>query len=143
MKAISSAFSEKGGYSAQFVSDGYTIDARKEILPDTIKENGVQVGEGVAWDLIQSFLKNCAARAAYPRLANMMIMSGAADLAAIIEEGAPHGITDVRDVRLTSRMKELARRWRRMVLPFRRECVAGACFCQTDGGTGAFGGSPV
>jgi len=64
MKAISSAFSEKGGYSAQFVSDGYTIDARKEILPDTIKENGVQVGEGVAWDLIQSFLKNCAARAA-------------------------------------------------------------------------------
>ena len=64
MKAISSAFSEKGGYSAQFVSDGYTIDARKEILPDTIKENGVQVGEGVAWDLIQSFLKNCAAHAA-------------------------------------------------------------------------------
>ena len=64
MKAISSAFSEKGGYSAQFVSDGYTIDARKEILPNTIKENGVQVGEGVAWDLIQSFLKNCAARAA-------------------------------------------------------------------------------
>ena len=52
--------------------------------------------------------------AAHPRLANMMIMSGAADLAAIIEEGAPHGITDVRDVRLTSRMKELARRWRRM-----------------------------
>ena len=31
---------------------------------------------------------------------------------------APPGITDVRDVRLTSRMKELARRWRRMVLPF-------------------------
>ena len=52
--------------------------------------------------------------AAHPRLANMMIMSGAADLAAIIEEGAPHGITDVHDVRLTSRMKELARRWRRM-----------------------------
>ena len=52
--------------------------------------------------------------AAHPRLANMMIMSGAADLAAIIEEGAPHGITDIHDVRLTSRMKELARRWRRM-----------------------------
>ena len=64
MKAISSAFSEKGGYSAQFVSDGYTIDARKEILPDTIKENGVQVGEGIAWNLIQSFLKNCATHAA-------------------------------------------------------------------------------
>ena len=64
MKAISSAFSEKGGYSAQFVSDGYTIDARKEILPGIIKANGVQVGEGVAWDLIQAFLKECVARAA-------------------------------------------------------------------------------
>ena len=52
--------------------------------------------------------------AAHPRLANMMIMSGAADLAAIIEEGTPHGITDIHDVRLTPRMKELARRWRRM-----------------------------
>lgn len=52
--------------------------------------------------------------AAHPRLANMMMMSGAADLAAIIEEGAPHGITDICDVRPTPRMKELARRWRRM-----------------------------
>ena len=52
--------------------------------------------------------------AAHPRLANMMIMSGSADLASIIEEGAPHGITDIHDVRLTPRMKELARRWRRM-----------------------------
>ena len=64
MKAIPSAISEKGGFTAQFIGDGYSVDARKEILPDTIKENGVQVGEGVAWDLIQSFLKNCAARAA-------------------------------------------------------------------------------
>lgn len=52
--------------------------------------------------------------AAHPRLANMMIMSGSADLAAVIEEGAPHGVTDIHDVRLTPRMKELARRWRRM-----------------------------
>ena len=52
--------------------------------------------------------------AAHPRLSNMMIMSGAVDLAAIIEEGAPHGVTDIHDVRLTPRMKELARRWRRM-----------------------------
>ena len=52
--------------------------------------------------------------AAHPRLANMMLMSGAADLAAIIEEGAPHGTTDINDVRPTPRMKELARRWRRM-----------------------------
>ena len=52
--------------------------------------------------------------AAHPRLANMMIMSSAADLAAIIEEGAPHGVTDINDVRLTPRMKELSRRWQRM-----------------------------
>ena len=52
--------------------------------------------------------------AAHPRLANMMIMTGDAALAAIIEEGAPHDVTDIRDVRLTPRMKELARRWRRM-----------------------------
>lgn len=51
--------------------------------------------------------------AAHPRLANMMAMSGAADLAAIIEEGAPHGVVDIRDVRMTPRMKELARRWHR------------------------------
>ena len=93
--------------------------------------------------LVMSATLDTSTIAAHPRLANMMIMSGAADIAAIIEEGAPHGITDVHDVRLTSRMKELARRWRRMVLPFCRERVAGACFCQADGGTGTFGGSPV
>ena len=64
MKAISAAISEKGGYSAQFVSDGYSIDARKEILPGVIKANGIQVGEGVAWDLIHSFLTECSIRAA-------------------------------------------------------------------------------
>ena len=64
MKAIPSAISEKGGFTAQFVGDGYSVDARKEILPGIIKANGVQVGEGVAWDLIQAFLKECAARAA-------------------------------------------------------------------------------
>ena len=52
--------------------------------------------------------------AAHPRLANMMLMTGDAELAAIIEEGAPHGVTDIRDVRPTPRMKELARRWRRL-----------------------------
>ena len=52
--------------------------------------------------------------AAHPRLANMMLMTDDAELAAIIEEGAPHGVTDIRDVRLTPRMKELARRWRRI-----------------------------
>lgn len=52
--------------------------------------------------------------AAHPRLANMMIMTGATDIAAIIEEGAPHGVTDICEVRSTARMKELARRWRRI-----------------------------
>ena len=52
--------------------------------------------------------------AAHPRLANMMIMTGDAECAAILEEGAPHGLTDIRDVRLTPRMKELARRWARL-----------------------------
>ena len=64
MKAIPYAISEKGGFTAQFVSDGYSVYARKEILPGVIKKNGVQVGEGVAWDLIQSFLMDCAAHAA-------------------------------------------------------------------------------
>ena len=36
MKAISAAISEKGGFRAQFVGDGYSIDARKEILPRVI-----------------------------------------------------------------------------------------------------------
>ena len=66
MKAIPSAISEKGGYTAQFVGDGYSVDARKEILPGIIKANGVQVGEGVAWNLIQAFLKECATSAAKP-----------------------------------------------------------------------------
>ena len=52
--------------------------------------------------------------AAHPRLANMMIMTGDAECAAILEEGAPHGVTDIREVRLTPRMKELARRWSRL-----------------------------
>ena len=64
MTAISSKFSEKGGYRAQFVAEGYSIDARKEILPNAIKETGIQVGEGAAWDLIQRFLKDCSNRAA-------------------------------------------------------------------------------
>lgn len=58
--------------------------------------------------------RRMARLAAHPRLANMMIMTGDAECAAIIEEGVPHGVTDIRDVRLTPRMKELARRWSRM-----------------------------
>jgi len=64
MKPIPAAFSEKGGFSAQFVSDGYSVDAKSEILPAVITATGVQVGEGTAWDLVVSFLKACAQRAA-------------------------------------------------------------------------------
>ena len=64
MKAIPSAFSEKGGFNAQFVGDGYTVDARTDILPSVITASGVQVGEGTAWELVTAFLKACAQRAA-------------------------------------------------------------------------------
>ncbi len=53
---------------------------------------------------------------AHPRLANMILRTGSAEactLAAILEEGAPHSVTDIRDVRPSSRMRELARRWER------------------------------
>ena len=56
--------------------------------------------------------------ALHPRLANMILRGGApersARLAAIIEEGAPHGIIDIREVRPTSRAEALARRWERL-----------------------------
>lgn len=51
---------------------------------------------------------------AHPRLANMMLMTGNTELAAVIEEGAPRPVTDIREVRLTPRMKELSRRWRHL-----------------------------
>ena len=56
MKAIPSTFSEKGGFNAQFIGDGYSVDARAEILPSVITASGVQVGEGTAWDLVTSSL---------------------------------------------------------------------------------------
>ncbi len=99
--------------------------------------------------------RRMAELAAHPRLANMMLRTGAADLAAIIEEGAPHGVTDIRDVRPTPRMKELARRWSRVCGPGRAPAAdAGEALChafpdrvgrnrgngsfQLSGGRGAF-----
>ena len=64
--------------------------------------------------------RRMARLAVHPRLANMILHTGNTLLAAIIEEGAPHSVTDIRDVRPTSRMKELARRWGDS-----RECDAG------------------
>ena len=64
MTPISSKFSEKGGYSARFVGDGYTVDARKEILPGVIKDTGILIGEGAAWDFFRTFLQRCVLRVA-------------------------------------------------------------------------------
>lgn len=47
----------------------------------------------------------------HPRLANMILGGGDAMLAAIIEEGSKSRGTDIRSVRPTPRMKELARRF--------------------------------
>ena len=64
MRAISPKFSEKGGFTAQFTGDGYSIDAFDEILPDVIERNGIKVSEGVAKDLISKFLQACANKTA-------------------------------------------------------------------------------
>ncbi len=64
MRAISSKFSEKGGFSAHFEGDGYTVDAFKEILPGVISENGLKLSEGAAADLIRKFLLKCATHTA-------------------------------------------------------------------------------
>ena len=60
MTPISKKFSEKGGFTAQFVGDGYSVDAEKEILPRIIEATGIRIGNGAAWDLINSFVKACA-----------------------------------------------------------------------------------
>ena len=58
--AIPAAITEKGGFSARFISDGFSVDAKTEILPQVIKEQGLQIGEEPGWALIYSFLKACA-----------------------------------------------------------------------------------
>ena len=60
MTPISRKFSEKGGYTAQFVGDGYSVDAEEEIRPRIIDSTGIKIGNGAAWDLISSFIKACA-----------------------------------------------------------------------------------
>ncbi len=60
MTPISKKFSEKGGFTAQFVGDGYSVDAETEILPRIIEATGIRIGNGAAWDLISSFVKACA-----------------------------------------------------------------------------------
>ena len=62
--AIPAAITEKGGFSARFVSDGFSVDARTEILPKVIREQGLQIGEEPGWALVYAFLKECANHAA-------------------------------------------------------------------------------
>ena len=57
MTPISKKFSEKGGFTAQFVGDGYSVDAEKERLPHIIEATGLRICNGAAWDLINSFVK--------------------------------------------------------------------------------------
>ena len=57
---IPAGFSEKGGFSARFVSDGFSVDAKEELLPQVIKEEGIQIGLESAWGLICAFFKKCA-----------------------------------------------------------------------------------
>ena len=58
--AIPPKFSEKGGFSARFVSDGFTVDAKSEILPDVIEKEGLQIGAEPGWALVRGFIKGCA-----------------------------------------------------------------------------------
>lgn len=62
--AIPAAISEKGGFTARFIGDGFSVDARTEILPKVIKEQGLQIGEEPGWALVYNFLKGCANHAA-------------------------------------------------------------------------------
>ena len=58
--AIPAKFSEKGGFSARFVSDGFSVDAKAEILPGVIKDEGLQIGAEPGWALVRGFIKGCA-----------------------------------------------------------------------------------
>lgn len=60
MYPISPEISEVGGYMARFVSDGYTVDANKEILPGVLDAGGWKISLGSAQDLVSSYLKTCA-----------------------------------------------------------------------------------
>ena len=60
MRGISPLLSEKGGYTAVFLSDGYILDGKAEILPKVLKDGGMKVSPGVAWDIIHNYLTECA-----------------------------------------------------------------------------------
>lgn len=53
----------------------------------------------------------------HPRLSNMILKGGDPELAAILEEGVRGRETDIRFVRRTSRIKELAKRFSRYAVP--------------------------
>ena len=58
--AIPPKFSEKGGFSARFMSDGFSVDAKTEILPQVIEKEGLQIGIEPGWALVRGFVKGCA-----------------------------------------------------------------------------------
>ena len=59
-KPISPKFSEKGGYSARFIGEGFSVDGQKEILPKVIEKEGLKIGKDPGWSLIKEFIKACA-----------------------------------------------------------------------------------
>ena len=59
MQGVPAALSEKGGYTASFVSDGYTVDGRATILPVVLHDGGMKVSEGVAWDIVHGYTTAC------------------------------------------------------------------------------------
>ena len=64
MQEIPEKVGGAGRFRAYFVGDGYSIDANTEILPQVIETGGMKVSEGVARDLIKSFLKCCVSHTA-------------------------------------------------------------------------------
>ena len=59
MTEISKQVSEKGGFTAAFLSDGYTVDGLADILPGVLRDGGMKVSEGVARDIIHGYNVAC------------------------------------------------------------------------------------
>ncbi len=59
MNPIDKKFSEKGGFTAQFVSDGNSVDGETEILPGVITDGGFKIAPEIAQRLIDKYFAAC------------------------------------------------------------------------------------
>lgn len=59
MNPISKEFSEKGGFSAQFLSDGNSVDGESEILPGVIADGGYKISAAIAQKLFDEYFAKC------------------------------------------------------------------------------------